>query len=109
MPIEGVLSSDGAGPEEESVRDDGSDWDDEGKRTGWNRQKHRRPIIVSPFGSFLTTFEVDRTLFNYLAFASEPPPGLIVNFGRVARYYEVIYDVIRLGPRRLGGEYDHLH
>lgn len=110
LSIEGLLPSDGAGPQEESVRDD-DNWDGGGGGGGpnWNRPKHGRPVVASRFGSMLTSFEVDRTLFYYQAFTPEPPPGLIVNFGTVTKRYEVVYDVIRLAPRSLGTEYNRLH
>ncbi|EKV30917.1 hypothetical protein C882_4254 [Caenispirillum salinarum AK4] len=112
MPIEGLLPADGAGPQEEAVRDDEDHGEGSGHGGGgldWHHKKHRRPIVASRFGSMLTSFEVDRTLFYYQAFTPDPPPGLIVNFGSVAKRYEIVYDVIRLGPPRLGTEYNRLH
>lgn len=108
LHIEGLLPTDGAGPQEESVRDD-DHWGEGGGNPDWHQPKDHRPIIASRFGSMLTSFEVDRTLFYYLAFTPDPPPGLIVNFGSVAKRYELVYDVIRFGPRRLGVEYNRLH
>jgi hypothetical protein len=107
LPIEELWATGGAGPDEESVRDDDA-WDDGG---GADRKhpKRRKPIIASRFGSMLTTFEVDRTLFYYLAFTPEPPPALIVNFGTVTKRYEIVYGVIRLGTHRQGLEYNKLH
>lgn len=98
------MPSDGAGPDEESVRDD--DWE-EGGAPQWHVPKHRRPIIASRFANILTSYEIDSFLFQFRLVANDLP--VFIPVAPVARRYEVNYIVLRYGASLQGRHYNHLH
>lgn len=105
IPISDVMGPGDAGPEEESLRDD--EWDEGGGHPLWQGPKQRKPIIVSRFASVLTSYEIDRFLFQFRMIANDMP--VFVPMAPVARRYEVNYIVLRYGSSLHGRHYNHLH
>lgn len=106
MPIDELMAAGGTGPQEESVRDD-EDFRGGGGNGGWHGREQARPRVTSRFASMLTTYEVDRYLFNYHMMAQSLP--LVVNFGTVAKTYETVFHVIRFDIPPHGSHYNRLH
>lgn len=104
MPIGDLLATAGTGPDEQGVRDD--EWDERG-HPQWNQPKARRPIIASRFVNVLTTYDVDRFLFQVRMVANDPPVYFPV--ASAARRYEINYVVLRYGSSLHGRHYNHLH
>ncbi|GAA0591765.1 hypothetical protein GCM10009099_31600 [Caenispirillum bisanense] len=104
MPVADIFASGGAGPDDDAVRDD--DWHG-GGGAEYRQPKARKPIIVSRFTSVLTTYEIDRFLFQFRMIANDPVP--LMPIGSAAHRYESNYIVLRYGTSLHGRHYNHLH
>ncbi len=104
MPVADIFSSGGTAPDEDAVRDDERHG---GGGASYPQPKARKPIIVSRFTSVLTSYEIDRFLFQFRLIANDPIP--LMPMGSATRRYETNYIVLRYGSSLHGRHYNHLH
>lgn len=109
MPINEALAAGGPGPQEESVREDQSFGEGGSGQGNWHKGRGHEtaPRISSRFANMLTSYEVDRYLFNVQTVMQDRP--LVLNFGNASRVYETVFHIIRFEVPRLGSEYNRFH